>query len=247
MISCFKCRDEGLVNGCPDCGKVFNDIVVSKVSFDVTDDYLSNLIPEYYRGREFNQELLIDSHREFESDKSLIKYCKVLLNIQNIFKQGDVPKRSMIVISPPRFGKTIWSMSCNQIAHSNGKKTFPILDTRQLKRFLTMAVEKPKSDYIRGLSYSYEDFINADVVFVVIAKDESRYGAYLVMEQVLDMRGRNGKITYFLSEYSLRTLTYYDNDKTFKNLISDSKSGDNCKYPILLEYSSSLLNLNTEE
>lgn len=237
-ITCYVCRDEGSREGCPKCGKT---ITAKEIKFDFSgDEYIEKLIPLHYRSTGFNYEELVSSYNTLASDVYFTKYASTLDKILDLFKVGKIPSKSALVVSPKRFGKTIWAYSCMKYAHVSGYTTFPMLDTQQIKRFLTLAVEKPRSEYIRGLSYTYEDFINADVVFISVVKDSYRYSSYEVIDQVLDMRGRNGKVTFILSEFNLKTISYYDRDNRFAQLFRNVPGADHLRYPVLINYSSKL-------
>lgn len=241
MVVCYRCRDDGEVGGCPKCGKLPLESKVDLLALDDSDLYIQKLIPKYYRDIEFNPDELISSYNTLLSDIYFKKHIEVLDKLVKIFKSGILPTKSGLIISPKRFGKTIWAYSCIKAAYASGYTVFPMLDTQQIKRFLTLAVDKPKSEYIKGLTYSYEDFINADLVIISVVKDSGRYVAYEVIDQVLDMRSRNGKVTFFISEFETRTISFYDKEKRFESLFVNMPGADGLRYPGVISYSTKVI------
>lgn len=239
MFDCYICRDGELNIDCADCSRKKKE--GSRVIKEImqTTDYDKLLIPLNYRGVDFNRDTLLSTHPDLTTNGKFLEYVKNLDKIHEIIKYGKIPAKSGIFIAPRTFAKITFAYSCLQHAELNGLKTFPILDTQELSRFLILSEEKPFSP-IKGLgedfSWTYEDFLTADLVFITVSKGYYNKKSYAIIEQAMDMRSRRGKSTFILSAFSLNTLTAFDNKGKSARMIDSTLKNNPQRYPAIIQF-----------
>lgn len=138
--------------------------------------------------------------------------------IQNIFKSGNIPDRSVIITAPAGYSKLIWAYSCMQYAITNGFSVAPLLDTTEIKRLLVLAGERPlqqglkreKNESFGVSSIEYEEYIEKDVLFFTVTKMEQRRGAAPIIAELLDKRARRGKGIIGISRFSVLEMSQWD-------------------------------------
>ena len=158
---------------------------------------------------------------------------QTLTKIDGIFKEGGIPNKSVYIIAPPGYSKTVFAYSCMQHALANGYSVAPLIDTIELKRLLVLASEK--LDYKLYGRFSYDDYMSSDVVFVTVTHTYYRYDAYSVLDELINRRARLGLATFVLSRYSLKTLYKWDKLGSLDSL-KNSSSKDGRKYPSVVAY-----------
>ena len=234
---CFTCGGHGFTDkACPECGRQphsFNLEFDSVKAEKVVSAASSICVPTAYQGIVWSIDRLKNTHQEQLNDKLFERYCSQLDKIHTIFSTGVIPNKSAIIVAPAQHSKMTWAYSCMQFALLNGLKVAPLLDTLEVKRLIVLAAERPKQIY---LGISFEDYINSDVVFITVTKTSYREEAYMVIEDVLDKRARRGLPTFFISRYSLATMSKRDYSGSFE-LIQDFNNTENSlKYPSIIQY-----------
>ena len=221
---------------CPECGmkpKKSSIIQVKEKAAAIIDTAKNVQVPSCYLGVTWDIDRLKRSRADSLNDITFLKYCEQLDKIHTIFAIGKLPTRSVIVVAPPQHSKVIWAYSCMQMAIRAGLTVAPILDTLEVKRLVVLAAERPKQVY---LGISFEDYLNADVLFITVTKTAYREEAYAVIEDMLDKRTRRGLPTFFISRYNLETLSKRDYSGNF-DLIRDIHGTENdLKYPTIIQY-----------
>jgi hypothetical protein len=235
---CFSCGNMGKKGSpCPECGKQSDSLVLeTEVTQDVSNilpELESLVIPNYYWGVSWNSSLLWQDHQDKSNDISFQKFVGSVERLHTIFVNNRLPTSSIIIASKPRFSKTVLAYSCIQYALKSGYSVSPILDTAEVKRLIVLASENPK---YKPMGIEYEQYVNSDVVFITVQKDEYRRFCSQTILSIIDKRSRRGKSTIILSSYRLDDLC--DGDKTgeFVNLFSDNFQDNRSKIPALIKY-----------
>ena len=257
LIYCFTCGNKGLLDKvCPECGhakmgfernkvELNNnvDIITARKDDTLLSDEPSYVIPSNYQGVFWNKRKLENDNTEklperFDipgkaNDRLFVRFLDQLTKIDNIFKLNGVPDKSIYIIAPPGYSKTIFAYSCMQYALASGYSVAPMIDTIELKRLLILSAEK--LDYKLYGKISYDDYITKDVVFITVTHTYYRYDAYSVLEELIGRRARLGLSTFIISRYSLETLYKWDKFNTIDSL-KESVSKDSRKYPAVVMY-----------
>jgi len=227
---CYSCRDKGMINGCPKCGKKL--ALGNKGNVVVTEELLeTNAIPKEYIDIQWDIDELKSSHG-FINDAKFNNYCDQLTKIYNVFNSGLLPQQSAIVIAGRGMGKMTFAYMCMKSALSNGYSVCPVLDNTQIKRINELSADKPKSWNMYKLP-SIEEIINSDVLFITI--DIDNYSSALrTIESVMLKRARVGRSTIILSRYSLDSMSMFDKKNSYMTLVDNTRSYNNKKYPVII-------------
>ena len=234
---------------CPECGHApaGSDSKLSQMSSfsqvkantetTLVEEGSAEIVQPAYKGIFWNRRILENDNTEklpekFDiagryNDRLFVRFLDQLTKIDGIFKEGGIPNKSVYIIAPPGYSKTVFAYSCMQHALANGYSVAPLIDTIELKRLLVLASEK--LDYKLYGRFSYDDYMSSDVVFVTVTHTYYRYDAYSVLDELINRRARLGLATFILSRYSLKTLYKWDS-------LKNSSSKDGRKYPSVVAY-----------
>lgn len=232
MDHCIICGGHGLKDKVCECGRQPRGIIAQNIKTP-TVTKVSGDIPEYYKEHVWHGQVLRDSHKDLSNDLLFDKFVNQLEKIHNMFSAGSVMNKSAIIIAPPKFSKVTFAYSCMQRAYERGYSVAPLLDTQEVKRLITLAADRPLKDY-KGVNY--DDYISKDVCFITVTKTSYREEAYQVIQEILDKRSRRGLPTFFISRYSLDTLSRRDWDKSFQGILDMNNVENSLKYPAVLTY-----------
>lgn len=241
---CFTCRDGeiDLEGNCPECGRSYHTGGEPLKDVIVTEEYNRLYIPKEYRGVVWDKEKLRQTHESLTGiDKHFEVFANSLEKIHNIFLEGRIPKNSMLIIAPRTFSKLTLAYSCLQLAYKHSYKIFPIMDTQQLKRFLTLSVERPTAPILKTYPFQYEDIMTADIMFLTISKGYDRNGSYEIVDQIIDMRSRMDKPTIIISRFSIKDMSGFDYFGRFASIINEH--GQNKRYPTFIQYTDNTMRL----
>lgn len=253
---CFTCGGQGLVDCvCPECGHApagsssklpkMDSFSQVKANTETTlvEEGSVEIIQPAYKGVFWNRRILENDNTEklpekFDiagryNDRLFVRFLDQLTKLDDIFKGGGVPNKSVYVIAPPGYSKTVFAYSCMQYALANGYSVAPLIDTIELKRLLVLASEK--LDYKLYSRFTYDDYMTSDVVFVTVTHTYYRYDAYSVLDELINRRARMGLATFIISRYTLKTLYKWDKYNSLDSL-KNSNSKDNRKYPSVVAY-----------
>ena len=241
--------------GCPECGHApaGSDSKLSQMSSfsqvkantetTLVEEGSAEIVQPAYKGIFWNRRILENDNTEklpekFDiagryNDRLFVRFLDQLTKIDGIFKEGGIPNKSVYIIAPPGYSKTVFAYSCMQHALANGYSVAPLIDTIELKRLLVLA--SVKLDYKLYGRFSYDDYMSSDVVFVTVTHTYYRYDAYSVLDELINRRARLGLATFVLSRYSLKTLYKWDKLGSLDSL-KNSSSKDGRKYPSVVAY-----------
>lgn len=240
---------------CPECGHApaGSDSKLSQMSSfsqvkantetTLVEEGSAEIVQPAYKGIFWNRRILENDNTEklpekFDiagryNDRLFVRFLDQLTKIDGIFKEGGIPNKSVYIIAPPGYSKTVFAYSCMQHALANGYSVAPLIDTIELKRLLVLASEK--LDYKLYGRFSYDDYMSSDVVFVTVTHTYYRYDAYSVLDELINRRARLGLATFVLSRYSLKTLYKWDKLGSLDSLKNSSSKGGR-KYPSVVAY-----------
>lgn len=240
---------------CPECGHApaGSDSKLSQMSSfsqvkantetTLVEEGSAEIVQPAYKGIFWNRRILENDNTEklpekFDiagryNDRLFVRFLDQLTKIDGIFKEGGIPNKSVYIIAPPGYSKTVFAYSCMQHALANRYSVAPLIDTIELKRLLVLASEK--LDYKLYGRFSYDDYMSSDVVFVTVTHTYYRYDAYSVLDELINRRARLGLATFVLSRYSLKTLYKWDKLGSLDSL-KNSSSKDGRKYPSVVAY-----------
>lgn len=241
QIKCYTCRDEGLESpaGCPDCGLVQGENYEVQRVVETTD-LTDKAIPEYYHRRLWEKEILLRAKPELLNDRYFTNgsdaYVEQLNKAHDIFKNGGLPKTSAIIVAPQTFSKMTWAYSCMQLARAFNYNIVPLMDTQQLKYFITLSEEKPSSSYLKRFHFTYEDLIFADILFLTVSKGYYRRNAWEVIQQILDIRSRLGLATIILSRFNINEISEFDRFDRFTKSMDYNGTENGLRYPAIIRY-----------
>lgn len=219
--------------GCPKCGK---ECGTRQVVQDVTPEVIQHMaIPEQYKDAYWNEEIIRADYEGLLQNYAFTSYVAKLSRVYDIFSKGGIPKQSLIVMAPRRFGKVTWAYSCMKQSVMHGYSVAPLLDNTQYLRLNVLCSERPNSRYIKKLGYQIEDVDFADVVFITVDKCNWA-GAFRTLDALIDKRTRMGKPTFVISRFSLIEMSRADmfNDSV-SGIVDTSRRNNTIKYPSFIE------------
>lgn len=204
-INCFTCRDEGLPNGCPDCGKV-KDIVINKEAVKT-----STIIPDFYKDLIWDYSIFL---KDREGDLSKV-FGSQLQKIVDIFK-NRIPAKSAIITAPPRSSKSVFMFTCIKFAYNYTKSISRILTTPECKKML-------REGEVEELS--------KDLCFVRVPSIFSKYESDEIIRELLIFRANQNKPTFIISDFPIRQIM----PKQLQSIIDMTGKENGLRYPALIE------------
>lgn len=230
---CLYCRGQGMPGGCPKCGK---ESGTRQVVTEVTPEIIqSAAIPEQYKDVYWDEKRIRADYENMLQNPAFVSYVSKLSRVYDIFAKGGIPKQSLIVMAPRRFGKVTWAYSCMKQALAHGYSVAPMLDNTQYLRLNVLCSERPNSRYIRKLGYQIEDVDFADVVFITVDKCNWA-GSFRTFDALIDKRMRMGKPTFVISRFSLMEMSRADVfSDSVAGVVDISRRNNTVKYPSFIE------------
>lgn len=231
--TCMFCRGDGQPGGCIVCGKDSEAAVVKTV---ITQEVLqSYAVPQAYKGRVFDKEVLIATHNEFKDDRNFHRFIESLSKLYERFRSGILPIGSVLICADRGFGKRTLIYSCMQEALSHGFTTTNVIDNSQYRKLLLYGTEKPKGEFIRASAINLEDIHNCDILFVTV--DNLNYMTSLrVIENLCEKRSRTGKPTIITSRYSPAIMCKMDDYTKPEGMFNIGGDHDKFKHPSLIQF-----------
>lgn len=234
---CFVCGNQGFFDKvCPGCGREPKQISMNLDKRKDSEEYVKKVtvagIPSLYAGIMWDPQILRDSKPEKSSDFSFDRFVQQLEKINSVFARGMIPQKSAIIIAPAGYSKMVFAYSCLQRALDNGFTIAPILDTVEIKRFLTLSGDNP--NYSIG-DLTYDKYIMSDVLFATVTKLQAHEWAFQAIEELLDRRARKGLGTFIISRFSLTEISKRDYSDQF-SVIASARASDDMKYPAVIRY-----------
>lgn len=230
-ISCYRCRDLGEIDGCPDCQKIKSLGPMGSIS--VTKENLTrHQVPVEYQNIQWDPIILETTHPHMIGDPSFTAYCEQLTKLIEIFRRGELPQQSAIIVAPRSFAKLTFAYCCMNYGISNGYTVAPLLDTTEVKRINELSAD----NYTTYTSYKLpkiEELIGSDILFITVDKD--RYGTALrTIESIMDKRSRQGRATIVLSRFTTKVMSQFEKRNSYDSLFEPTRRFNNKKFPVYL-------------
>lgn len=236
-IFCTTCGNEGKEGGCPKCGKEVKPLYDGKSEEVVakTIGFLENVIkvPEEYLGNRFTKQVLLDDNRS-NMNEDLRTYADNLERYLEIFKNGGLPKRSTMVMSPTGYAKKVLAYSCIEIANDNRFSVSPLLSTIDIAFIMRQAADFNPNFKFNGVGYM--DLYYLDFMVVQVAHTDFKYDSYKILQELLNMRSRMNKTTLILSDFGLNIISDWDDQQNFVRLFQAGYMDNKKLYPSIIEY-----------
>lgn len=229
-LVCLSCRGQGEPGGCSNCGK--DSLASATPVVEVSTELLvQRQIPPQYLSVEWDADQLMATHSNLKGNNSFQFYCKVLTNMINQLKTGNLPSQSVLLMADRGFGKRTFAYCYMKECMKLGLSVAPIIDTTQYRRLNRISSERPFDKSIVGLPYSIED-INASDVLVLTVDPENYRSALTVLDTVCDKRSRSGKPTLITSRFNVREMALWDySGKDPETFLAKLGTTDKMKYP----------------
>lgn len=216
---CIVCGDRGKPGGCPQCHKDSDKIQSIATHGDPLNILDLDLIPNPYQHK-----VWVAGNSPFE--------CK-LQRIHNIFMDGSYPAYSFFLSAKPLYNKLLFAYSCMQAALARGLRVAPLLSTSDISRLMMTARKNPY--YKLFNEYTYDDILYSSILFLTVSHFDNHYDDLLIMREILDVRARANKPTYFISDYPLESLVPSWGSDAYNNLYNVDPDCDRLRYPIIIQ------------
>lgn len=222
---CHTCGGLGKEGGCPRCGRTLRSAVaVRSIHLDIP----ANVIPIAYQEKLWERpqevEKLLPKFRDFDA---------TLEKVLNKFLAGEVPKFSMFIASPVKYGKHFFGYSCMQTALAQGFSVAPMFSTSDWRRVYRVSQMNPM--YKLYDKYRWDSLVTLDVVFIVVDNSEDRFDVIRLLKDVLDTRARMNLSTFIISDYKLEDLTPKWDEKSYHLIYNPDPTRDFLRYPVIIQ------------
>jgi hypothetical protein len=235
-VICGTCGGVGILSGievCPECG--FD----SRTGRQLSRQDISKLIPEIekkgipksYVGVNWTPGVFWAAHSGMKGNKLVELFLSQMEKVHTVFASGKLPQRSAIFIAPSHYSKLTWAYSCIQHALKAGYSVAPILDTSEIKRLFVLSSES-LNFRLNGLNY--EEYVDSDVCFFTVVKNEFRRNSFSVVQDLLDKRNRRGLDTWGISRFSMAEISSWDKTGDFSKLMVQYPEDNLCKIPAII-------------
>jgi len=237
-IKCKFCRDKGIKGGCPKCQKALDKIVITQMQESdgiVTDEVTLANIPEFYRGRVWDKNELIQAHKELDGKNQFNTFVSQLSKVHSMFMEGTMPRSSAIIIAPRKFSKQIWANSCIQFGMQTGHKMLPVMSSNLIKITMANMFDRPGAQVLKNVGYTIDDIMTADCLFVNIDTGWQHINAFSLIDELMCMRSNFDRPTIFLSRFNIEEITKGDYNGTFKDAIDIGADVNRLRYPAIIQ------------
>jgi hypothetical protein len=243
---CFDCGNEGPSEEdkvCPGCKREYAGLGLEHKPEEFLTGFIEKSnklgIPSHYVGNEWSRDMFAATYgipqeaRENETHPLMV-YLQKLHNIHEVFKRGELPPASAMILADVGTSKATWVHSCMSHALANGYTVAPYFDTVEVNRVLNVNAQINKIHTYKGLTA--EDYISRDVLFMCVTKGQHRKDAWSIIMDVLSKRSRKGLGSIITSSFGFHTLHMNDNTGTFHRLSKVGGKEDPMKFPQLISY-----------
>ena len=220
---CHVCGGLGKEGGCPKCGLTPRArAAVKTMHLDVPVD----VIPVTYQGK-------LWSHVTEEGASLVFKdFDEKLERVSQEFLAGRVPKFSMFIGAPAKYGKHAFAYSCMQTALVQSFSVAPLFTTSDWRRLYRVSQMNPF--YKMYDKYKWDDLIAKDVVFLSVDHSDDRYDVIGLLKDILDTRATFGRPTFILSDYKLVELVPQWGKESYNSIYNPDPSRDFYRYPVII-------------
>lgn len=220
---CHTCGGLGKEGGCPKCGLTpRSSVAVKTMRLDVPVD----IIPVAYQGK-------LWEHVTEEGAPLVYKdFDAKLGKISSEFLAGRVPKFSMFIGAPAKYGKHAFAYSCMQTALVQSFSVAPLFTTSDWRRLYRVSQMNPF--YKLYDKYKWDDLISRDVVFLSVDHSDDRYDVIGLLKDILDTRATFSRPTFIISDYKLTELVPQWEQQSYNSIYNPDPARDYMRYPVII-------------
>jgi len=219
---CHTCGGFGREGGCPKCGLTPRTSTVSKVS---TMSIPADVIPIPYQGK------LWEKPENSEDSLKFQGFDEDLEKVLRMFLEGVIPRFSMFISSPPKYGKHKFAYSCMQTALAQQFSVAPLMLTSDWQRLYKVSQINPM--YKMFGKYQWDKLITMDVVFIAVDHSDDRFDVVRLIKDILDARAGFGRPTFFISDYKLEELVPQWGGDIYSMIYNPDSDRDFNRYPVV--------------
>ena len=221
---CHTCGGYGKDGGCPKCGLTpRSSVTVKSISLDLPLD----VIPEVYKGK------LWEHETEPNAPLTFVDFDKKLERVHSEFLNARVPKFSMFISAPPKYGKRAFAFACMQTALVQSFSVAPLFTTSDWRRLYRVSQMNPF--YKLYDKYKWDDLVARDVVFLSVDYSDDRFDVVGLLKDILDTRSTFSKPTFILSDYKLEELVPRWGDASYNAIYNPDEKRDYIRYPVIIQ------------
>lgn len=222
---CHTCGGYGRIGGCPKCGLTPRDRPTVKA---LTLEIPVDTIPVTYQGKSWE--------RPKSTEEIPLKFKDFDDKLEKVWKEflaGRLPRFSMFIAAPPKYGKHGFAYACMQTSIAQSFSVAPLLSTSDWRRLYKVSQMNPF--YKLYDKYKWDDLIAKDVVFLVVDHSDDRYDVMLLLKDILDTRAAFNKPTFIISDYKLEALVPKWGEETYTMIHNSDPSRDFNRYPVIIQ------------
>lgn len=221
---CSVCGNLGKEDGCPKCGMTPRALSVNKM---LTLDIPADVIPIPYQGKLWDRPIAQDISLKFK------EFDSALERVVQEFHKGRIPYFSMFIAAPPKYGKQGFAYACMQLALVQKFSIAPLFSTADWRRLYRVSQVNPF--YKLFGQYQWDDLVSRDVVFITLDHSDERFDVIGLMKDILDVRSRLGKSTFFVSDYKLEDLVRTWGGDDYNLIFNSDPERDFARYPVIIQ------------
>lgn len=221
---CHTCGNLGKEGGCPRCGLTTRQLVqATTMQLDIPAD----VIPITYQGKIWEKPATTK-----DTPLKFAEFDNKLERVINEFLSGRIPRFSMFIGAPAKYGKHAFAYSCLQTAFAQRFSIAPLLSTSDWRRLYRVSQMNPF--YRLYENYTWDGLILKDVVFIAVDHSDDRYDVISLLRDILDARAGFNKPTFIVSDYKLTELVPKWGDAAYMDIYNPDPSRDLLRYPVVL-------------
>lgn len=221
---CHTCGGYGKEGGCPKCGLTpRKNATVKSLSLDLPLD----VIPETYKGK------LWEPMQTQSESLAFTDFDNKLVRVQEEFLNARIPKFSMFIAAPPKYGKRMFAYACMQTALVQSFSVAPLFTSADWRRLYKVSQMNPF--YKLYDKYKWDDLISRDVLFLSVDHSDDRFDVISLLRDILDTRSGFSKPTFILSDYKLEDLVPRWGDASYNAIYNPNDKRDFLRYPVIIQ------------
>ena len=221
---CHTCGGLGREGGCPKCGLTpRKHVTIQSMRLDVSAD----IIPVAYQGNLWERPQL-----EAGVPAKFVDFDEKLDRVLKEFLSGRLPKFSMFLAAPAKYGKHSYAYSCMQTALVQNLTVAPLFTTSDWRRLYR--VSKMNPFYRLYDKYKWDDLISKDVVFMSVDHSDDRFDVISLLKDIYDTRSGFGLPTFVISDFKLNELVPQWGKESYNQIYNANPQRDYNRYPVIL-------------
>ena len=221
---CHTCGGLGREGGCPKCGLTpRKHVTLQSMRLDISAD----IIPVAYQGNLWERPQL-----EAGVPAKFVDFDEKLDRVLKEFLSGRLPKFSMFLAAPAKYGKHSYAYSCMQTALVQNLTVAPLFTTSDWRRLYRVSQMNPF--YRLYDKYKWDDLISKDVVFMSVDHSDDRFDVISLLKDIYDTRSGFGLPTFVISDFKLNELVPQWGKESYNQIYNANPQRDYNRYPVIL-------------